>query len=61
MVHLEKYLGRIWRDVQQNRYLQDRIGIGWDFSFIKADLCSDDVYLQDEKNPKEIGWVMRML
>ena len=59
-VHLEKYPGRIWRDTQQNRYLQDRTRLGYDFLFIKADLYRQDAYLQDEKNPKEIGWIMRM-
>ena len=61
LVHLEKYLGGIWRDMQQNRYLQDCTHLEYDFFIYKADLCSHDMYLQDEKNLKEIGWVMSML
>jgi len=51
----------LWRDMQQNRYLQDCTHLEYDFFVYKADLCSHDMYLQDEKNLKEIGWVMSML
>ena len=60
-VHLEKYPGGIWRGMWQNRYLQDRTRLGYERLFLKADLCSHNMYLQYEKNPKEIGWIMSML